>query len=1518
MTDPHDNRSKISSNTQKGGIFYPYPNINDKDFYKKIYRKKEFYDTKPPRHPDPGDQSKETLEKIFSKDGDFKLLPHQRFLRNFISEATPYNSVFIWHSTGTGKCLAEGTKILMYNGDIKEVQNINIGDILMNDRSEGNIVVSLASGEDDMYEISSKIGDSYIVNSEHILCLKRDAPSISYVNGEKRKRWRVFYIDKKTFMRKFEYYRTRYEAEYRKRYIIKNDDDILEIEVKDYLKLPNCVSKHLKGFRTGIEFDKKNILYDPYSVGVIYGSKNSISNDIINLSINPKLVKINLLYQNNNIYRLSSKDSLLLSGNIPLCYKANTRDVRLNVLAGIIDSVGRYNKDNHFYEIITEKRSLIDDTLFIARSLGVTAYYEDNTVVIYGKALDNLPVKIKDSRRTKTKSDNLVTDINVRYVGKGRYYGFVLTGNRRFLINDFVVTHNTCSSIAIAERFHNRVESTGKKILMVVGPNIKGEFFKTIFNFEKEAAKKSSRQVVQCTGRTYQLGVEAKYQSEKTRERKITKMIKDVYEIVGIDKLRNRIIRETGWNGKISTLNEHVTGKLRDMFSDRVIVIDEVHNRVSTEGADKSIPTIFLAIIGAAENIKLVLMSATPMINSPDDIIFPINLMRINDGFDPVKKRDIFTSEGNFKDGGVNILKKISQGYFSYVRGGDPPRFPYEIVPAEAKTPSPIYTIEGPKIPKNKMMRTTKVIECKLSDYQYRTYLASIRKDRKSRLGGLLTGSSQAGNIVFPLPTGKYGVYGSSGIGDKQSEDHPILKFKDAKDNEIYKYATYSEGFLLDKYIGKYSVKFKQIFDRVTNSIGVNFVYSQFLSAGVTSLALMLEENGYIPAIITGKEHVLLQSKTKKPPICYMCGKTKHSKTDHVWSPAKYVLLTGSQQLNPDTDIPKISGYINREENMYGKLVKVLLGSEVSGEGIDFKRIRQVHILEPWYNQARIDQVKGRAIRNGSHRDLPPEQRNVEVFKYCVVPPSRRSKEEKIETVDERDYRYAEDKDRKIKAAEYILKQMAIDCMFQRENNLRLVRRVVKLESSRGKIINFVTGDRSCSRECDYKKSCSYNCFWTPEKKVVIDRSTYGPEFAQADVEKARTRVQELFKEHYVIDVRRIFEYIRKTDSDVDPIYIYLAIESLMNPDGEYAVQDLYGREGYLVERDDLFIFQPFDIADEFAPMWYRKTPLMTKVKNSPFPVSEIAKASEQAQQGKLPKKSGEQILNDRWNIYKKIILAVKQYIKNEKAYKDYKNIFMDMTVSFLPDRWAISMLKYLLSDNKVLKSSKDKERNEFNKDIVRYYLKIGSIFNEKSKKKGRKAIMVGDQCTQWGRADFGVKKRLRKDWGKCDPDIESHLESVISKIIYESMWRKIPTSMKIRQGEDITRSEYIFLAKQSNILPDYVGTIEQISPNYTKAFKVLDFTREEEIKRKDKGRSKRSEIRGRVCSTFKVPYIQKTLVIIEKEAKKANIKNLNIQETSKGKKSRLNMCVRLEFLLRVLNEFTNKLWFFQGRFMTE
>ena len=95
----------------------------------------------------------------------------------------------------------------------------------------------------------------------------------------------------------------------------------------------------------------------------------------------------------------------------------------------------------------------------------------------------------------------------------------------------------------------------------------------------------------------------------------------------------------------------------------------------------------------------------------------------------------------------------------------------------------------------------------------------------------------------------------------------------------------------------------------------------------------------------------------------------------------KYVMITGDKQLSPSNK--KELKACTDPENINGEKVKVIVISRAGSEGLDFKNIRQVHILEPWFNLNRADQIIGRGVRNKSHCDLPFNKRNVQIFLYA-------------------------------------------------------------------------------------------------------------------------------------------------------------------------------------------------------------------------------------------------------------------------------------------------------------------------------------------------------------------------------------------------------------------------------------------------------------------------------------------------------------------------------------------------------
>lgn len=323
---------------------------------------------------------------------------------------------------GYGKCLGINTPILMYDGTIKMVQYIQIGDKLMGDDSKPRNVLSLARGREQMYKVIPTKGDPYIVNESHILSLKSSGEKSSYPKGAK-----------------------------------------VDMSVKDYLSLPESYHGRegpLLGYRVSAKFSEKTIDMEPYALGYWLGDRiSSGEKNITGIGSNGENKFLNMLKSNN----------LILNKHIPYNYKCNTREIQLELLAGIIDSVGSYDKGG--YNIIQQRENLIDDIIYVARSLGFAAYksrcekkpgtyYRTN---IHGDGLEEIPVKCirKKTLPRQQIKDVLSTRIRLEKLEVDNYYGFEIDGNRRFLLGDYTVTHNTICALYI-------ISKLSKKTLVIV------------------------------------------------------------------------------------------------------------------------------------------------------------------------------------------------------------------------------------------------------------------------------------------------------------------------------------------------------------------------------------------------------------------------------------------------------------------------------------------------------------------------------------------------------------------------------------------------------------------------------------------------------------------------------------------------------------------------------------------------------------------------------------------------------------------------------------------------------------------------------------------------------------------------------------------------------------------------------------------------------------------------------------------------------------------------------------------
>jgi hypothetical protein len=428
-----------------------------------------------------------------------------------------------------------------------------------------------------------------------------------------------------------------------------------------------------------------------------------------------------------------------------------------------------------------------------------------------------------------------------------------------------------------------------------------------------------------------------------------------------------------------------------------------------------------------------------------------------------------------------------------------------------------------------------------------------------------------------------------------------MMTFLDSKSPPIkgdfeYKSSTlknYGKIFSREE-IGNYSAKIKTILEKIYNSEsghiseGVILIYSQYIDSGLIPMALALEEMGFTRYGQTGtnplfkvKPSEVVDARTMKPPT---------NKND--FKPARYSIITGDPRLSPNNDF-EVKGSTG-DDNKDGNKVKVILISKAGSEGIDFKYIRQVHILEPWYNMNRIEQIIGRAVRNFSHSLLPFEKRNVEIFMYGTILDKNIE-----EAADLYVYRVAEYKAVQIGKVTRVLKETSVDCLinhdqtnFTQEIMSASLKQDIVQELSTGEILdNFKVGDAPFSPSCDYMASCNYNC--RPDAEIdesKLNEDTYDQSFIVMNSEKILQRIRMLFKESFFYKKDILLKSIR-TPKEYPYVQIFSALTQLIEDENEFIV-DRYGRNGRLVNIGDYYLFQPIELKNKNISIYDRSVPI--------------------------------------------------------------------------------------------------------------------------------------------------------------------------------------------------------------------------------------------------------------------------------------------------------------------------------------
>ncbi len=821
------------------------------------------------------------------------LFDYQQHVYNYIIKMNK-RGILLYHSVGSGKCMDKNTPILMYNGKIKLIKDILIGDVIMGDDSTPRKILTLARGSDKMYNIIYGNNNNYIVNSDHILVLKNNSyPKIKkdidnqyYVKHIKyNKPSKIYFLNQNDAEKYFN--------------SLDKSSQIIEISVKDYLNLPIKFRNKLRGFKKEISFFKKNITINPYKLGYWLGSND--------------------LEKKQNLFYTELKSlNLINNKHIPHNYKCNHKKIRLEILAGIIDSCAELT-ENGYYMILDSLLAM--DIIYLCNSIGILSKYDKVInkikIYIYGKEILQIPVINFKNIVIGNESFNDGYKIQVKFQKIDYYYGFTINGNNRYVLGDFTITHNTMTSISIAEYFKNM----GKEIIILSSKSLQSNYKKEIINYNKL-----------IKGGEQNLDMEQEILDDIEEENNLeSDDVLNGYKFV-TSNARNmiNILQNKSTKRDISGIENILENINKTSLENKVIIVDEAHNLFNSISNGSKLANEFYEMIMASKNIKLIFLTGTPIINDPFEISICFNML-----YGP-----IYNSSNKKKKNYITIMPEYYTDFKKFF-----------IDPTGIK-------IKNEEKFKNRTFGLVSYYgdmyfekQLSIADDLKKTMIKENYPDRLPIKFEIIE-MSQLQNIEYAKARDKE-KHESSFKGGAIVKDKNLAstsyRIKSRQLSNIYLDPTIK----LEKYnINKYSPKLEAIFNNINNNHKsmINVVYSTFLEYGIIAFSKILELNNY---------------------------KLYNEKGDE--STKYYAIYSGSQTPEERENILKI---INDDDNKYGKNISVLLISKSGTEGLDIKCVRSIHIMEPYWNFSLLQQIIARGVRYKSHIALKEDERNVQTYIY--------------------------------------------------------------------------------------------------------------------------------------------------------------------------------------------------------------------------------------------------------------------------------------------------------------------------------------------------------------------------------------------------------------------------------------------------------------------------------------------------------------------------------------------------------
>ena len=628
-----------------------------------------------------------------------------------------------------------------------------------------------------------------------------------------------------------------------------------------------------------------------------------------------------------------------------------------------------------------------------------------------------------------------------------------------------------------------------------------------------------------------------------------------VKEVLGIDP-KKKIERTDFDLNRIS--DEYIKGK----YSGCMFIVDEVDS-LRFEGEDISIELetekskirqrseetyrslefaykLIHRIFHTALRTKQVLMTATPMADKPNEIAYVMNLIL------PMNNQIKFNPD-EYKHLTYEQMEPFFRGRVSYVRepDGQVDVF-YNGAPLNKK-------VQGHD-------SQTKTVRLPMYNY-VGAYQNPITKENIPIIGqdnvynNILNSSSnrqtnafkvrmrEISNFTFPdgsVGKGSFKKYIRQAVGrkhDYEAYNGLDVILSDSTPDKVW--------------ISTLSHKFSYIFNEVdrswnTNSLGSSYIFSPLVKNGSIPLSLVFKYQGYQNFLET--ESIFQRDREGKPIII---NGMRSIKPEFQAGIKRYALITAD---TPKTIRTAILEAFNSPENVYGKIIKVIILSPFGKVGINLKNVSQIFLLSPWWNRTFDYQAISRAIRVLGHIDILNILRSYNKERFIVnVYMLESSRFNGEDAIDNQLYLISEEKDRNIKRFERFMRRSALDCHIHRQLNQRL--------DDQG-----ISTDKDGSAICDYQ-SCTYECFKSDPDE--IDYTSYDVIYSSEIVEQIIDKIRFFFRKESSYSLNNFYKLFLKHDGKLqyNLKHIVTAISKIINE--RIIIRDAAGFSKYLFQDGD-------------------------------------------------------------------------------------------------------------------------------------------------------------------------------------------------------------------------------------------------------------------------------------------------------------------------------------------------------------